>query len=152
MKYLLLLLIPFSLQAQKCKLRTDEVDPYTKDVLKVTQWRGVSYFSNYKAYIKTARVNDVYRMYLTFEGEMGCFEPDSYVALKFEDGTIIKLENEAGFNCGDDPTFFSDITKILPKLQTDELLNILIRMSDGFVETKVYEEKYFWNSINCVSK
>ncbi len=105
MKKPLLLLgaVALSFQLNAQKLWKNEVDDFTGDVKKFTNYYNIATTSVGKIKASAVRVNDFYYLKLKSTSDIGCAGArDNYAIIKFTDGTTLKLEKDlAEIDCAD---------------------------------------------------
>lgn len=102
-KVLLLGAVALSLQLNAQKLWKNEVDDFTGDVKKFTNYYNIATTSVGKIKASAVRVNDFYYLKLKSTSDIGCAGArDNYAIIKFTDGTTLKLEKDlAEIDCAD---------------------------------------------------
>tara|TARA_B100000768_G_scaffold140478_1_gene131974 strand:+ start:1000 stop:1470 length:471 start_codon:yes stop_codon:yes gene_type:complete len=105
MKKPLLLLgaVALSFQLNAQKLWKNEVDDFTGDVKKFTNYYNIATTSVGKIKASAVRINDFYYLKLKSTSDIGCAGArDNYAIIKFTDGTTLKLEKDlAEIDCAD---------------------------------------------------
>jgi len=84
------------------KLELNEVDEFTGSINKRTKQIAFYAKMDGNGYIKVAKYNDSYRVYIAPNPKLGCAGvDDNNVIFLFEDGTTLKLENDLSpIDCG----------------------------------------------------
>ena len=112
MRKLVLLLAVFALsfQSNAQKLWKNEVDEFTGDVKKFTNYYTIARTSVGQIKASVIRINDSYYLGLKSTYDLGCSGTrDNYVIIKFTDGTTLKLDKDlSDIDCSDSsPSLFS---------------------------------------------
>ncbi len=102
-KVLLLGAVALSLQLNAQKLWKNEVDDFTGDVKKFTNYYNIATTSVGKIKASAVRINDFYYLKLKSTSDIGCAGArGNYAIIKFTDGTTLKLEKDlAEIDCAD---------------------------------------------------
>lgn len=109
MKTLILLLFPFILFAQDpdtCKYQRNDVDEFTNDRTIVTELEIIT--PGVMGYF--ARVGKLKAFKFNTASDLGCVSSDSYIILKYSDGTTKKINHVGEIDCGDHPYFIGVIS------------------------------------------
>ena len=99
------ILFGFTMNGQE--LKKNEVDDFTGKTIKLTKTyfvaKGVTSLIAKAGRVKDAE-NDWYFLYVQPSLDLGCAgSRDSYIIIKFTDGSTIKYQDKADVNCGDNP-------------------------------------------------
>ena len=107
---LVLVAIAFSCQMNAQKLWKDEVDDFTGDVKKFTNYYNVATTDVGTLKVSAIRLNDFYYIKMKSTSDLGCSgASDNYAIIKFTDVTTIKLNKDYSvIDCSDStPSLFS---------------------------------------------
>jgi len=107
---LVLVAIAFSCQMNAQKLWKDEVDDFTGDVKKFTNYYNVATTNVGTLKVSAIRLNDFYYIKMKSTSDLGCSgASDNYAIIKFTDGTTLKLDKDySDIDCSDStPSLFS---------------------------------------------
>jgi len=100
--------LSFQLNAQK--LWKNEVDDFTGDVKKFTNYYTIATTSVGQIKASAVRIKDFYYLKLKSTSDLGCAGArDNYAIIKFTDGTTLKLDKDlSDIECADSsPSLFS---------------------------------------------
>jgi len=100
--------LSFQLNAQK--LWKNEVDEFTGDVKKFTEYYTIAQTSFGQIKASGIRIKDYYYIRLKSTSDLGCAGArDNYAIIKFTDGTTLKLDKDlSDIDCADSsPSLFS---------------------------------------------
>ena len=106
--YLGAVALSFQLNAQK--LWKNEVDDFTGDVKKFTNYYTIATTSVGQIKASAVRIKDFYYLKLKSTSDLGCAGArDNYAIIKFTDGTTLKLDKDlSDIDCADSsPSLFS---------------------------------------------
>ena len=154
-KLILIIGIIFSgilMQAQE--LKTDEVDEFTGERIKITTRERIAKIGSYRVYAQVEKNGTVIILRITTTAGLGCGGAnDNYVVLKFVDGSIIKLtDDKLDVNC-DHPVSQSAYllnNDHINKIKSVELLDIRIKMSSHSYDFHVKKKDAIENMINLI--
>jgi hypothetical protein len=143
-----LLFIAFTIQLNaQCKLIKDDIDDFTGDTIKVTKQALVGYYGSYYLKSSVGRVNQQHIIYFNFSGDMGCVSGDSYVIVKFKDGTTEQFDHQGDVDCS---TGASLIVIFDKEQMTKPVEKIRVSHSQNYADVDVRKETFFIEAINCI--
>ena len=137
MKKPLLLLgaVALSFQLNAQKLWKNEVDDFTGDVKKFTNYYNVATTDVGTIKVSAIRLNDFYYIKMKSTSDLGCSgASDNYAIIKFTDGTTLKLDKDySDIDCSDSsPSLFS--LKVNSPLFTKDIEKIRFRQSKYYTD------------------
>jgi len=92
------------------KLWKDEVDDFTGDIKKFTNYYNVATTNVGTLKVSAIRLNDFYYIKMKSTSDLGCSgASDNYAIIKFTDGTTLKLDKDySDIDCSDStPSLFT---------------------------------------------
>ena len=138
MRKLVLLLAVFALsfQSNAQKLWKNEVDEFTGDVKKFTNYYTIATTSVGQIKASAWRINDYYYLKLKSTADLGCAGAlGNYVIIKFTDGTVLKLEKDiSDIECADSSPSLFVITSELGNLINKKVEKIRFRQSQYYTD------------------
>ena len=145
------LLLVLSLSVNGQKLWKNEVDEFTGDVKKFTNYYNAAKTDVGLIKASVARVDDFVALKLRSTSDLGCSGAvGNYVIFKFTDGTSYKMDNdEASIDCSDGATSMYLIKKDNP-LNHKVISKIRLRMSEYYTDGAVYGTYTIKQLLNAV--
>jgi hypothetical protein len=132
---LVLAAIVLSCQMNAQKLWKDEVDDFTGDLKKFTNYYNVATTDVGTLKISALRLNDFYYIKMKSTTDIGCSgATDNYIFFKFTDGTTLELKKDlSDIDCSDStPSLYS--LKDSSPLFTKEIEKIRFRQSKYYTD------------------
>jgi len=132
---LLLLVIAFGSQVNAQKLWKDEVDDFTGDTKKFTNYYNVASTKNGTLKVSALRINKSEYIKMKCTSDLGCAgASDNYVMFIFTDGTKLELSKDlADIDCADAaPSLFN--IKANSPLKTKTIEKIRFRQSKYYTD------------------
>lgn len=132
---LVLVAIAFSCQMNAQKLWKDEVDDFTGDVKKFTNYYNVATTDVGTLKVSALRLNDFYYIKMKSTSDLGCAGArDNYIFFKFTDGTTLELRKDlSDIDCSEStPSLYS--LKNSSPLFTKEIEKIRFRQSKYYTD------------------
>jgi len=149
MKKLLLLLgiilLSFNSFSQVREIERNEYDEFIKKTVIETNYQvyyGIAKLTgSYGAYTKIKVVDDgnsvnhlLYVKYHNQTNKTVCFNDDSKVYIKFENDSIIELNNQNEIECGERIYFIDNINDYLDLFRNEKVSKIRIQFSEGYMD------------------
>ena len=133
------LLLVLSLSVNGQKLWKNEVDEFTGNVKKFTNYYNAAKTDVGLIKASVARVDDFIALKLKSTSDIGCSGASgNYVIFKFTDGTSYRMDNDrADIDCSDDSVSMYIIKKDNP-LNHKTVSKIRLRMSEYYTDGPVY--------------
>lgn len=125
--------LTFSMNAQK--LWKNEVDDFTGDVKKFTNYYNVATSDVGTIKVSAIRLNDFYYIKMKSTSDLGCAGArDNYAIIKFTDGTTLKLDRDlSDIECADSSPSLFTLSANSP-LFTKEIEKIRFRQSKYYTD------------------
>jgi len=132
---LVLVAIAFSCQMNAQKLWKDEVDDFTGDVKKFTNYYNVATTDVGTLKVSAIRLNDFYYIKMKSTSDLGCSgASDNYAIIKFTDGTTLKLNKDySDIDCSDSTPSLFTLSANSP-LFTKEIEKIRFKQSKYYTD------------------
>ena len=111
----------------KCEYEKNVVDEFTGEKTTITKYATLGDKLTYQIHY----VNGKTFLNFVYNGPLGCVNVESYVIIKFMDGSTEKFMNVAPEDCGDHPILKIDITDKVSILKVRDLDKIRVVLSDG---------------------
>jgi hypothetical protein len=127
--------IVLSCQMNAQKLWKDEVDDFTGDVKKFTNYYNVATTDVGTIKVSAIRLNDFYYIKMKSTADLGCSgASDNYAIIKFTDGTTLRLDKDySDIDCSDStPSLFS--LSVNSPLFTKEIEKIRFKQSKYYTD------------------
>lgn len=137
--------------AKDCKFITNEVDEFTGDEIKILEPMRLGKNKRYTLKGALNKVEGVYGMILSYDGDLGCLTGQSYAMLKFENGEILELKNIADVDCGSDPVFIGLFKgPDIDLFRTSKLVKLRHSLSDTYVDIDIDNPEFLSKSLDCL--
>ncbi len=138
--------------ACECALEKNEIDEFTGYAGTSTKKEVIRNSEFWRVYCSAARVEDTYVLALINGGNLvGCASPnDSYVILKFTDGTTLKMPHKGNIDCGSKPTFLCEINDDMEVLLTKTVAKIRFSGTERFKDITLNDPKIIARHVRCL--
>ena len=93
--------------------------------------------------------SNVYTLYLSFYENLGCMNNSSFAAIKFEDGSMLKLQHEGALDCASPMLFKADVSSHIDTFRRKKITTIRMQGTEYYSDIPLEKSDYFMDAFNC---
>lgn len=135
-----------------CFYSKNEVDEFTGEIKKILKPKIIGKSKSNILKSSLALVENNYFISLTFSGDLGCVTDDSYIIIKFEDGSTQKLFNISDIDCKESPKFVTRINSVYKELEGKKIDKIRLGLSEKYADIIIDNKSFIIKSLQCLKK
>ncbi|MEX1001006.1 MAG: hypothetical protein WDZ35_02740 [Crocinitomicaceae bacterium] len=127
-----------------CEYEKNQVDEFTGKKTTITKMK--TWGDNLQGQLHLVDNKTFINVY--YKGALGCSNVESYIIIKFMDGSTLKLMNLAKEDCGENPMLKVDITNNISILKVRDIEKIRVGYSDAHADVSIKDPDYIRGVLN----